>query len=123
LEEVEEDDVSRIFVLLIDSDQSSQNQNQQSLHLALDLICSTIAQLFEIEKTSQDLRMLSSVTPNCQATKKCHEFRISIFRIVLSVSNVTSLCLDFVFVYVIVFLFVGPCPLITLIEFSKVTSL
>ena len=36
-------------------------------------------------KTSQELRMLSSVTLNCQ------EFRFSIVRLVLSVSKVTSL--------------------------------
>ena len=37
------------------------------------------------KKTSQELRMLSSVTINC------HEFRFSIVRIVISVSNVPSL--------------------------------
>ena len=35
--------------------------------------------------------MLSSVTINCQVNKDCHEFRFSIVRIVISVSNVTSL--------------------------------
>ena len=51
----------------------------QSFHLKLSCKSSP-----EFQKTSQELRMLSSVTINC------HEFRFSIVRIVISVSNVTS---------------------------------
>ena len=43
----------------------------------------------DLKKISQELRMLSSVTINCH--KDCHEFRFSIVRIVVSVSNVISL--------------------------------
>ena len=43
----------------------------------------------EVPKTLQALQMLSSVTLKCH--KDCHEFRFSIVRIVVSVSNVTSL--------------------------------
>ena len=39
------------------------------------------------KKTSQELRMLSSVTINCQVNKDCHEFRFSIVRIVQIVVN------------------------------------
>ena len=42
-------------------------------------------------KNSQELRMLSSVTINCQVDNDSHEFRFSIVRIAISVSNVTSL--------------------------------
>ena len=41
-------------------------------------------------KTSQELQMLSSVI--LSGNKYCHQFRFSIVRIVISVSNVTSLC-------------------------------
>ena len=42
------------------------------------------------DKTSQELRMLSSVAINCQVNKECHEFRFSIVCIIISVSNVTT---------------------------------
>ena len=43
-----------------------------------------------MSKTSQELRMLSSVTINCQGNKDCHESRFTIVSIVISVSNVTN---------------------------------
>ena len=55
--------------------------NKLSFHFQLRL---------DILKTSQELRMLSSVTINCQVNKDCHEFRFSIVCIVISVSNVTT---------------------------------
>ena len=42
------------------------------------------------QKTSQELRMLSSVTLNCQVNKDCQEIKFSIVRNLISVSNVTS---------------------------------
>ena len=46
-----------------------------------------------LHQTSQELQMLSSVTTHnwLSGHKDCHEFRFSIVRIVVSVSNVTSL--------------------------------
>ena len=52
----------------------------------------TVAPLAKVIKTAQELQMLSNVTLNCQAgSKDCHEFRFSFVRIVITVSNVTSL--------------------------------
>ena len=60
------------------------------------------------QETSQELRMLSSVTIKCQVTKivmnSGYEFRLSIVRIVVGVSNVSKDSrLGFVGVFVLVF--------------------
>ena len=44
-------------------------------------------------ETSQELRMLSSVTINCQVSNDCHEFRFPIVRIVIRVADHKDLSL------------------------------
>ena len=80
-------------------------------------------------KKSQEWRMLSSVTLNCQATKIVMNSgsQLSELELVSQMSQVSGIVFVtvpvIVFVFVIVFLLVRSCPLITLIKFSKVTSL
>ena len=77
-----------------------------------------------LKKTSRELRMLSSVTLNCQATKIVNSgSQLSELQLVSQMPQVSGIVIVFVFVFVFVFviqfLLVRSCPLITLIKCIK----
>ena len=79
------------FVLLVCLIQISKRKNDHLCLYSLLAAKASYALCADLySQISQELRMLSSVPINCQLTKNCHEFRFSIVRIVISVSNVTS---------------------------------